>query len=97
MLEFIHHNLRWVCRLKRRAGLIYQSEGSTAVEYSIMLALVVGGLLASTQAVGSGTNSLFKMVSSELSSVGSSDGGLDEGMPPSGRTASYAMSGATRD
>lgn len=54
--------------------LLHASDGSAAIEYAIMLGILVAGMLVSIQSVGSGTTSLFQMVSRELLSTGAPTG-----------------------
>ena len=51
--------------------LLHTSDGSAAIEYALMLGILAAGMLVSIQSVGSGTNSLFRMVSRELLSTDS--------------------------
>jgi pilus assembly protein Flp/PilA len=45
-------------------------DGPTAVEYAVMLALIVIVCLTAIQAVGNNANSVFETISTELQSAG---------------------------
>ena len=55
-------------------GLVRGTDGSTGVEYAIVLALISVGMLVSVQAVGTGTKSLLQSVSSSLEAIKSGSG-----------------------
>jgi Flp pilus assembly pilin Flp len=76
MLDLIRNQLGLPGQLRLGPPLIQESGGSTGVEYAIMLALLVVGMLASVQAVGSGTKSLLEGVSKSLNSAESVGGGF---------------------
>jgi Flp pilus assembly pilin Flp len=67
--------------------LLHASDGSAAIEYAIMLGILVAGMLVSIQSVGSGTNSLLQMVSRELLST---DAPTGSGFSSPGRGAFQA-------
>ncbi len=52
--------------------LFSDSEGSTAVEYGVMMALIAAVGLASVQMVGRETSSLLNLVANELKNAGGS-------------------------
>ena len=52
-------------------GWVRETDGSTGVEYAIVLALISVAMLVSVQAVGTGAKSLLQSVSSGLQSVSS--------------------------
>jgi Flp pilus assembly pilin Flp len=45
-------------------------DGTTAVEYAVMLALILAGIIASVSSVGVGTGGLYSNNSSALQSAG---------------------------
>jgi Flp pilus assembly pilin Flp len=52
-------------------GWVRETDGSTGVEYAIVLALISVAMLVSVQAVGTGAKSLLQSVSSGLEAVNS--------------------------
>lgn len=87
MLAVIRELLRAPRRGMTKSKLLRQSEGAAAVEYAVLLALLVAGMLVSIQSVGSGTNSLLQMVSRELLST---DAPTGSGFSSPGRGAFQA-------
>lgn len=71
--EFIHSN-RLAGELRPISGLVRETDGSTGVEYAIVLALISVGMLVSVQAVGTGAKSLLQSVSSSLEAFNSGSG-----------------------
>ena len=57
------------CRIIR--PLLHTSDGTAAIEYALILGILATGMLVSIQSVGSGTNSLFQVLSRELLSTDS--------------------------
>jgi pilus assembly protein Flp/PilA len=59
-------------RCKRWLQEIYRNEdGPTAVEYAVMLALIIVVCLTAIQALGTNANNTFKTLSSKLGSASS--------------------------
>jgi Flp pilus assembly pilin Flp len=56
------------------AGLVRETDGSTGVEYAIVVALMTVGMLASVQAIGTGTRSLLQSFSTSLKAAGPESG-----------------------
>jgi Flp pilus assembly pilin Flp len=75
MLAVIRELLRAPRRGMTKSKLLRQSEGAAAVEYAVLLALLIAGMLASIQTVGSQTNSLLRLVTSSLFSSGQQSAG----------------------
>jgi pilus assembly protein Flp/PilA len=57
--------VKWIANVER---FLYEEEGPTAVEYAVMLALIIVVCIGSIQAVGSGANNTFSNVT--LNGVG---------------------------
>jgi pilus assembly protein Flp/PilA len=59
-------------QLKRRVWEFFKSEeGPTAVEYAVMLALIITVCMGAVQILGANTNSTFKTVATKLGSASS--------------------------
>jgi pilus assembly protein Flp/PilA len=59
-------------QVKRMVWEFYQcEEGPTAVEYAVMLALIITVCIGSVQILGANTNSTFKTVATKLGSASS--------------------------
>ena len=56
--------------MKRVMFLLRDEDGTTAVEYAVMLALILAGIIASISAVGSGTGGMWGKNSTAFNSVG---------------------------
>ena len=56
--------MKWVISLLR------EEEASTAVEYAVMLALILAAIIASIASVGQGTGGMWSSTHSALNSVG---------------------------
>jgi pilus assembly protein Flp/PilA len=57
---------------KRRAGEFYRHEdGPTAVEYAVMLALIIAVCMATISVLGGNANNTFKTVGNKLGSASS--------------------------
>jgi pilus assembly protein Flp/PilA len=60
------------CMFKRAVGnFLRQEDGPTAVEYAVMLALIIVVCIAAITALGSNANSTFTTVSNTTAGVGS--------------------------
>ena len=60
--------MRLIKRLLK-AKIIWDEAGATAVEYAVMLAMIIIAVIASVGSVGVGTGGLWSNTSSELSNV----------------------------
>lgn len=58
--------------LNKVAKFLKSEDGPTAVEYAVMLALIVIVCLTAIQAIGTNANVTFNSVSSKLGAAGSS-------------------------
>jgi len=56
--------MKWVVSLLR------QEEAATAVEYAVMLALILAAIIASIASVGQGTGGMWSSTYNSLNSVG---------------------------
>jgi pilus assembly protein Flp/PilA len=61
-------SLRWVERVKR---FLKSEDGPTAVEYAVMLALIVVVCLTAIQSIGTRANSTFNNVAQQLGGTAS--------------------------
>ncbi len=50
--------------------LLHESEGATAVEYAVMLAMIIAAIISSIGAVGAETGGLWSNIRSGLSAAG---------------------------
>jgi pilus assembly protein Flp/PilA len=57
---------------KKLVEFLKKEDGPTAVEYAVMLALIITVCLTAISAVGTNTNSVFGTVSTSLTSTSSS-------------------------
>ena len=57
--------------VSRVADFLKQEDGPTAVEYAVMLALIIAVCLAAISTLGANANSTFKTVGSKLASAAS--------------------------
>jgi pilus assembly protein Flp/PilA len=61
-----------IARWKRRIAELYQREdGPTAVEYAVMLSLIIVVCMTAIQALGTNANNTFKTVGAKLGSASS--------------------------
>jgi pilus assembly protein Flp/PilA len=56
---------RWVCSVRR---FLVSEDGPTAVEYAVMLALIVVVCLAAIGSIGTNANTTFQNIANSLSS-----------------------------
>jgi len=69
MLKLIR-SLRILPRRLRSVGLVREDQGATAVEYAVMLALILLTCLASVIAVGNSTADSWSNTNTQLNNVG---------------------------
>jgi pilus assembly protein Flp/PilA len=56
--------------MNRVIALLREEDGTTAVEYAVMLALILAGIIASIASVGSGTGGLWSSTHQAFNAVG---------------------------
>jgi Flp pilus assembly pilin Flp len=56
--------------MNRVIRLLREEQAATAVEYAVMLALILAGIIASISSVGQGTGGLWSSTRSALNTVG---------------------------
>ena len=57
--------------LKSIVKFMKREDGPTAVEYAVMLALIIVVCIAAITAIGTNTNNTFSYVSNKIGSIGS--------------------------
>ena len=55
---------------QRIKSFLQEEEGPTAVEYAVMLALILAGIIAAISTVGGGTGDLFLQNSNDMQASG---------------------------
>jgi pilus assembly protein Flp/PilA len=59
------------CFMRSLAQFLSEEDGPTAVEYAVMLALIIVVCIAAIQVLGTNTNNTFSYINTHVGSVGS--------------------------
>ena len=61
--------MRKILKPQRILAFLGDDEGATAVEYAVMLGLILVGIIATVSSVGGGSGNLWEMNANELGSA----------------------------